>query len=217
MFTHIKTPTHRHIRTHTHTHTQGHESQRGRVSQQWICAKMSSRWIGGNERVVELILSHHPLHTHMLSSSSSISSTSFCHPSSPISPSFSQGSGVQHMAPLPLFLPCFLANLLLLPLLFPSPQQFCPSLNSQSSFYVTSHALSHCPSFSCLLHLHFAVLTQNKKPSKTPKLSTCGGFERLLTVHTVPVMHRGRLRLKHLHVWILWKRCGRPLCPLVFT
>lgn len=169
MFTHIKTPTHRHIRTHTHTHTQGHESQRGRVSQQWICAKMSSRWIGGNERVVELILSHHPLHTHMLSSSSSISSTSFCHPSSPISPSFSQGSGVQHMAPLPLFLPCFLANLLLLPLLFPSPQQFCPSLNSQSSFYVTSHALSHCPSFSCLLHLHFAVLTQKKKTLQNPQ------------------------------------------------
>lgn len=150
---------------------------------------------------MELILSHHPP-THTLSSSSSISSTSFCHPSSPISPSFSQGSGVQHMAPLPLFLPCFLANLLLLPLLFPSPQQFCPSLNSQSSFYVTSHALSHSPSFSCLLHLHFAVLTQ-KNPPKPPKLSTCRGFERLLTVHTVPVMHQGRLRLTHLHVWIL--------------
>lgn len=54
---------------------------------------MSSRWIGGNERVVELIpppLSTHPVALHSLS--------------------FPQGSGVQHMAslPIPLTLSFFL-------------------------------------------------------------------------------------------------------------
>lgn len=50
-YTHVL-DTLRSMLTMAHGNTEG---RCGWVSQEWICAEMSSRWIGGNERVVELI------------------------------------------------------------------------------------------------------------------------------------------------------------------
>lgn len=92
--------------SHSHNSTGGRSAS---VSQEWICVEMSSRWIGGNERVVELIpppLSTHPVALHSLS--------------------FPQGSGVQHMASLPIpptlffFSPHFFLHLLPFP---PTPKK----------------------------------------------------------------------------------------------
>ena len=88
-YTHINTPP-QHTHTHTHTHTHWHAE----FSRLWICAEMSSRWIGGNERVVELILSPSspPSFLHLLLLLLLL-----------LLPPFLRGSGVQHMAPLPRF------------------------------------------------------------------------------------------------------------------